>query len=679
MKNRPRRGLARRLLKVAFFAFLSFILILFGALLLFPHACETRLRELLFRHYIMRPAVLAGWGSLLTRAVPIDDEHLAVGLSTSVLALRKSGSTFEVCAQLSDIGIVHDLVFADGVLYAAAGIVNLAWYDWRDPCAPKKLGQTLFRGYGFGIQIRDGKLFLANREGGVAAFRLRSDGTPVLIGARYGNLNPFADEGSAWMTNDVATWGTGLVAADGNQGLVTFRPDGATGQDITTRFAAELTAPSRTRNIDPPPLRLLAYQDQLYVAMREKGVAVFHRKADGGVSLLSWARPDDGEVLDLEIDGSLLYIPSSHGKIYVYDLAADPIALTDPVRVYSLGEDKIILALAVRPPYVYAVSTGAGLFQFASDRTDPIASWRPPDELRGVALIDDYYVAALGNGGLAVYAESADGWRKVSAITLPSFVFDVMPLGDHLFAAAGDLSGTHIFSLGANGELREQLDIPTPEHVFATAFSPPDRLATANGVYGVLLYRFDPRADPPRFQPLPQPTPAPDLYGMGVNAWHEQFIGTNFSGPLQLLPVDGAVSAPSAPTRCLKGNTSPDGRLFALACGGDKIHLYSEPKTAPRLMIHSSDVLSLLPVDDLLLVGGFPDRLTVYRRTAEAFNRIADFRLAGFPYKITVDHDRFLIAAGAAGLYELTEKTGHWETRKISLPGFAASEGKAIR
>ena len=631
----------------------------------FPLSLESYARQIAYRHAFLRPVVVDGWGTLMTRILPLDAQHLAVGLSTSIGTLKQNGTSIELCAKIEGIGIVHDLVVQNNILYAASGAENLAWYDVSAPCSPRKLGSYLFGGYGFGIQIVDDRLFLANRHGGVVVFRLSENGTPKFERVRFGDLHASDEEKTPWMTSDVTLVGKTLVAADGNQGILMFSPEGETDQGIRPFFSRELTDSGAERNIDPAPLRVRSHRHHLYAAMREKGVAVVSLPTSGDPRLVAMVRPDDAEVLDLLVDGDTLYVPSTRGTIHAFDLAADPQGLSQTKAVYAIGEERSLHSLGFRAPYLYASSIGVGLVRFAQGMTGPDAGWRPPDEFRSLARVGDRFVAALGSGGVAVYEPANGVWQQTATRSMPSFAFEVLSLGENRFAASGDVAGTQVYSIGPDGGLTRLFTIPTPEHSFSTAFLPPDQVATANGVFGVLRYRID--LENRAYENL-QGEKARGFqgYSMHVDQWKGQFVGANFSGPVDVTDHADGPLFDTRPSRCFKGATSVDREEFAISCKGDQVFHYSDDRTL-TVIDHPRDVASVLPAPPYVLVGGFPDRVTVYRKEGAAFDVEADLPTPGVPYQMLQDGDRFLIAAGRAGVLELSRQDGRWQLRSIPM------------
>ena len=646
------------------------VLVLVAALLylhtqIFPLSLESRVRRIAYRHLFFRPVVIDGWGMLMTRVLPLDNDHLTVGLSTTVGTLRKSGDSFELCSRIGGHGIVHDLVLRENILYVAAGTENLAWYDFSDPCAPKKLGSRLLGGYGFGIHLRDDRLYLANRIGGMVVFTLKENGAPKFEHVAFGDMHASDDQPSPWLTCDITEASGFLVAADGNKGILVFDPDVDSDGDVRAFFSDELTSSEEVRNIDPAPLRVRAFGRYVYAALREKGVAVLSIDDAGQARLLTTIRPDDGEVLDLLVQDKTLFVPSTRGKVYAYDLSLDPERLSVMRTVHAIGGDRYIHSLGARNGELYASSIGVGLYQFVEGSAAPVGVWRPPDEVRSLAKVGQSYAAALGSGGIGLFAPSDEGWRQTAVRTVPSFAFSVAPLNESTFAASCDVAGTEILAIEPDGAIWHEMTIPTPEHAFSSALLPPDELATANGVYGVLRYRLD--LENRSFEEL-TPKTAEELqgYAMRVNPWRGGFIGTNIAGSAFFAGDFDPSPMARKPSFCFAGGATADGTILALACRGDGIWLHGKG-TDPQFHRHSQDVVALLPASPYLIVGGFPGTVTVYQWTEQQVVVEAELAIPGVPYQIIQDGDQFLIAAGTAGVYALTKTEERWELRKIPL------------
>ena len=666
----------RVFLGAVFFLGLLFTIILCALIhtWIFPFALESALRQYIISHFIILPVVADYWGPLLTRVQPLDPDHLAVGRPDGLMILRREVQGFSKCAEIKDIGVVHDFVLRNNILYAAKGAENLAWYDVGAPCQPRQLGKYLFGGYGFGIKIISDRLYLANRAGGLVVFKLDRGGKPEFESMRYGTTRLLNDQSSPWVTNDLDLIDDWLAAADGNQGVLMFQPEGKTGAGIRAFFTAELAEPEKGRNIDPAPLRIKIRAPYIYLAMRKRGVAVLEHAGAGELKLKQWNRIDGEEVVDLALSGASLYVPSAGGFVYAYDLSTNPELTSPPIAKYALGGKKIIHSLAVQPPYLYVSTVGAGLYVYNTADTKLAATWRPPDEYRSIAKVGERFVAALGSGGFGVFEGDADQWRMIYRRSMPSYVYGVTGLGDRYFAVSADLGGTTVFQLDPQGPPRELLHIPTPEHAFSAAFLPPDQLATANGVYGLLRYQLRLNGKAPTYTPLGEPSPGG--YMMHVDAWKTGFVGPDFAGPLRVFNLPALQARSPRLVNCFTGAGSADAGRYAMACSGDKVRVFSAESSEMLSFTHRRDVVSLLPAPPYLLVGGFPQGVSVYLQEAQRFRLQQELDTTGTPYNIMQDAGRFWIAAGKGGVDLLEAENGAWRLQHIPIDDRSAARGE---
>jgi hypothetical protein len=381
-------------------------------------------------------------------------------------------------------------------------------------------------------------------------------------------------------------------------------------------------------------------------------------------------RPDDGEVLDIALAAGRLYVPSTSGRVYVYETAAGakwdaPLALR-----YELGEGKPIHSLAVQPPYLYASAVGAGLYVFDLASGAPVTRWRTPDEFRSVARVGDCFVAALGGGGLGVFQVDGDSWRLLAREELPSFAFDVVSLGADRFAVCADVAGAWIFRLDEAGRPVLLTKLPTPEHSFAAAFAPPGTLATANGVLGVIRYDLQFSEDG-KVTAAEGGHWAPTIgYAMRVVNWRGEIIGENYATQLILADAPRMAAEKDLPWFCFNGAVSRDGATMALACLGNEVTVFSADGAGPlgrSKAVHDREVISLLPAPPHLLVGGFPNGVAVYRQAGKRFRREVRFATAGTPYDMFQDGDSFWIAAGRDGVYRVSREAGTWRLQKAQI------------
>ena len=629
----------------------------------YPLVLETLLRQTLMRYSLLKPVVVDGWGGLTTRVLPIDADHIAVGVTTSLVVLEARDGAYRPCAKIEGYGVVHDLALRRGILYVAAGTENLAWIDVRQPCAAQRLGHRMFGGYGFGLRVHGDRLLLANRSGGLAVFALDTQGLPSFERMLFGDAHEVDKRVAEWMTSDVVAVGQTLVAADGNKGLVTVLGAASVHPTLRTTFPEALRPGPEQRNIDPAPLRLRAHGDYIYAAMRDKGLAIFERvEAD---YLLRGTTAIPGEVLDLHLEQDTLFVPSTKGQVRAFDLRQDPLCLGAPQVVYDVGGEQVVHSLAYLEPYLYVSTVGTGLYQFHKEGGKPVRTWRSPDDYRGVAVVGPWVVAALGSGGVKVFSKDASGLRAVDARALPSFAFGVVALGKDAVAVCADVAGTHVFGIDQSGHLHPRFAIPTPEHCLGLAWQPGGLLGTANGVYGPLRYRLHLDAAPASFERVVGAA-APEGYTMRVGAWQGQFIGSNIAGEAQRFSDAPPGLLTPLPSRCLASATSATGDTFALACGST-LHLWRQAQGQPaahRTLSLDRDVVAVLPTRSGLLVGGFPDRLWVY--TLAGLAQQAELALNGTPYGFAADGDAFLVAAGHAGLLRLRETAGTWSASALA-------------
>jgi len=325
------------------------------------------------------------------------------------------------------------------------------------------------------------------------------------------------------------------------------------------------------------------------------------------------------------------------------------------------------------------------MYVFLLDRPDPIYHWRLPDEFRSIAKIGGRFVAALGSGGFAAFENVADEWRMTGRWQLASFVFQTLSLGDDLFAVCADTAGTQFFRFDEKGDILRILKIPTPEHVFAAAFLPPDKFATANGIYGILRYELQFHDRDASYQLVGKPSDQPvgkhseSGYFMNVMAWQRGFVGENFAGQIYSYQEPALQSARTGLANCLKGAVSDDGHSIALACQGNKISIFSADsygQASSSKFTYSREIVSLLPSPPLLLVGGFPKGLSVFRMEGKALQPLAEFDTKGTPYAILKDGNRYWIATGKDGVCLLTEENGKWDLKNIRIDDRSVAGGE---
>jgi hypothetical protein len=665
---RPVRHILRIAIKVFVFILLCIVVLVAATVAHikhYPFVLETAVRKVAFPHFFIRPSIIDAWGPLTIQVAPLDDDHVAVGFIAEMAVFKKQGANLTICARVGGYGAIHDFEMYRGTLYAAAGIENLAWYDLTEPCSPKKLGSLDYEGYGYAIHVENDRLYLANREAGLQVFRLDHDGTPHYLRTRFGTINP-EEEGSEWMTNDVIRFSGRMAAADGKKGIVLFDPDGEFGQYSFETFPEPVQPdPDRPTNIDPAPLRLRSSGDILFAAMREKGVAVFSETDIGSVEFLGSFKPDEGEALDLEVADGLLYVSTTAGKIHAYRLPLESIEHPVQEIVYSPDATggEMIFDLAVTDREIYAASAGAGVFRFEIGDPQLRGLWQSPDDARDVVRIGPFLVSAMGAGGLTVYRVDGDNLIPAGHLELPSFAYTVTSLGGNRVAVAGELSGTLIVEIEPSGTPVLQETIDTPELVFSTVKCGDD-LVTTNGIYG--LMRYKPGPDGP-FQLLPGPDgPFPLLpgaktdgpvYVMKALCWNGVAIGANVTGTVRTGSVDPEDVFETVPERCYNGSQSPDGRTFAMACGGNTVHLWhrkDEDSPAEHESFSSdSDIISFLFDPPFFLVGSFDSRVDVYRLDGATAVHVNQLEIPGRPRAMVRDSGGIWIAAGPEGILRI--------------------------
>lgn len=243
--------------------------------------------------------------------------------------------TRQVVSTITTPGLVKDFVFKGDYIYVADSVGGVGYQKVTDPAA---VMTPLVTKMSESLALMDDILWVAKRQGGLAAFDLADPGKPKLIG-----------QWPAIASRAVASFGHYLVIANGGEGVELFDASVVSQPRVLDRI------------VDLFANKVFVVDGLLIVAGEKEGVRFYRIEADRFVFLSRLYLPFPlgrfSAALDIQVVDSTLYVANGAAGVMIADIK-NPLA---PKILSSISLPGYANALLVEDERVYVLSRFSGL------------------------------------------------------------------------------------------------------------------------------------------------------------------------------------------------------------------------------------------------------------------------------------------------------------------------------